>query len=98
MSIRDRQWICCLQGLSPILVMMNGYRTRRLRQSLLGFGGAVIGLVVVLVGVLREVFVSIDVGRSDNRRLHDSDLSGQLNHSTGRLDSGLDAYGWYDRD
>ena len=77
---------------------MNVYGKARLGQSLLTVGGVVVALVVALLGTLREVFASVDVERNDDRRLHDSDLSGQLNHRTGRLDSGLDPYGWYDRD
>ncbi len=77
---------------------MNVYGKARLGQSLLTVGGVVIALVVALLGTLREVFAAVDVELNDDRRIHDSDLSGQLNHRTGRLDSGLDPYGWYDRD
>ena len=48
-----------------------------------------------IVGVLAS---SQDEGESKERRLHDSDLSGELNHRTGRLDAGNDPYGWYDED
>jgi len=34
----------------------------------------------------------------DKRNLFDSDLIGELNHRTGRLDAGHDPYGWYDED
>ena len=34
----------------------------------------------------------------DKRNLCDSDLIGELNHRTGRLDAGHDPYGWYDKD
>jgi len=33
-----------------------------------------------------------------DRQLHDSDLIGEYNHRTGRLDAGNDPYGWYDED
>jgi hypothetical protein len=36
--------------------------------------------------------------RDDDRQLHDSDLIGEYNHRTGRLDAGNDPYGWYDED
>jgi hypothetical protein len=36
--------------------------------------------------------------RDDDRKLHDSDLIGEYNHRTGRLDAGNDPYGWYDED
>jgi len=54
------------------------------------------GLVVAVFHLLFELFVSPDVQHDDERRLHDSDLSGELNHRTGRLDAGTDPYGWYD--
>ena len=54
------------------------------------------GLAMALLGVLRELFVSTDIRHDEQRRLHDSDLSGELNHRTGRLDAGTDPYGWYD--
>lgn len=54
------------------------------------------GLTTVVLGVLRELFVSTEIRQDEERRLHDSDLSGELNHRTGRLDAGTDPYGWYD--
>ncbi len=36
--------------------------------------------------------------REHQRQLHDSDLVGEHNHRTGRLDAGNDPYGWYDED
>lgn len=36
--------------------------------------------------------------RDHDRQLHDSDLIGEYNHRTGRLDAGNDPYGWYDED
>lgn len=56
----------------------------------------VVGLSTALLCVLRELFVSTEIRHDEERRLHDSDLSGELNHRTGRLDAGTDPYGWYD--
>ena len=67
-------------------------------QLLLRIGGIAAGLVFALLATLRDLFASVDVEQDDDRQLHDSDLSGELNHRTGRLDSGTDPYGWYDRD
>jgi len=36
--------------------------------------------------------------RDDDRQLHDSDLIGEYNHRTGRLDAGNDPCGWYNED
>ena len=58
-------------------------------------GALAVGLVA-LFGVLRELLVSPEIRHDEERRLHDSDLSGELNHRTGRLDAGTDPYGWYD--
>ncbi|MCP4935066.1 MAG: hypothetical protein GY927_12890 [bacterium] len=57
-----------------------------------------VGLAIAMLGVLRELFVSAEIQNDEERRLHDSDLSGELNHRTGRLDAGTDPYGWYDED
>jgi|TARA_R110002072_G_scaffold35257_3_gene104569 hypothetical protein len=59
-------------------------------------GALAVGLVVALFGVLRELLVSPEIRHDEERRLHDSDLSGELNHRTGRFDAGTDPYGWYD--
>ena len=81
-----------------MLVMMEGYRTLRIGQLLLEIGGITVGLVFALIATLRDLFSTVEVEQNEDRRLHDSDLSGELNHRTGRLDSGLDPYGWYDQD
>ena len=70
----------------------------RFLQLLSKLGGVAIGFVFALLGTARELFASADIEQNDDRQLHDSDLSGELNHRTGRLDSGTDPYGWYDRD
>ena len=59
-------------------------------------GALAVVLVVALFGVLRELLVSPEIRHDEERRLHDSDLSGELNHRTGRLDAGTDPYGWYE--
>jgi hypothetical protein len=59
-------------------------------------GGFAAGLALVTLEVLRELFVSIESQDGEQRRLHDSDHSGEHNHRTGRLDAGTDPYGWYD--
>jgi hypothetical protein len=57
-----------------------------------------VGLAMALLGVLREFFASTEIQHDEERRLHDSDLSGELNHRTGQMDAGTDPYGWYDED
>jgi hypothetical protein len=42
--------------------------------------------------------VSPDDDEPDDRQLHDTDLIGEYNHRTGRLDAGNDPCGWYDED
>ena len=81
-----------------MLDLMKGNRTLRIGRLLLKLGGVAVGFVFALLGTARELFASVDVEQDDDRQLHDSDLSGELNHRTGRLDSGTDPYGWYDRD
>ena len=81
-----------------MLGKMNGYRILRIGKLLLKVGGVAIGLLFALLATLRDLFSAVEAGQDEERRLHDSDLSGELNHRTGRLDSGLDPYGWYDQD
>ena len=81
-----------------MLDLVNGYRTLRIGQLLLKVGGVALGLVFALLATFRDMFASVKVEDNDDRQLHDSDLSGELNHRTGRLDSGTDPYGWDDRD
>ncbi|MFC1560494.1 hypothetical protein ACFL3W_00960 [Pseudomonadota bacterium] len=52
--------------------------------------------MIALLGVLREFFLSPEIRHDEEHRLHDSDLSGEFNHRTGRLDAETDPYGWYD--
>jgi len=81
-----------------MLELMNKHSISAIGQFTLKVGGIGVGLVVALLGAFRELFSSVEVESNDDRQLHDSDLSGELNHRTGRLDSGTDPYGWYDRD
>ena len=55
-----------------------------------------VGLAITLLDILRELFTSTEVRHDAERRLHDSDFSGEINHRTGRMDAGTDPYGWYD--
>jgi hypothetical protein len=57
---------------------------------------ASVGFAIAIYSMLLELFVSVETRHDDERRLHDSDLSGELNHRTGRLDAGTDPYGWYE--
>ncbi len=81
-----------------MLEMMNRYNVLRIGKLLLKIGGVAMGLMFALVATFRDMFASVEVEDNDDRQLHDSDLSGELNHRTGRLDSGTDPYGWYDED
>ncbi len=77
---------------------MKGNTTLQIGHLVRKLGGIAVGLLFALLGTVRELFASVDAENTDDRQLHDSDLSGELNHRTGRLDSGTDPYGWYDRD
>ena len=81
-----------------MLEAMKRYRILGIGHLLLKISGIAVGLVFSLLGILLDVIASVDIEQDDDRQLHDSDLSGELNHRTGRLDSGTDPYGWYDRD
>lgn len=74
----------------------NRERPAGLGLALRKVGVFTVGLAIALLGVLRDLFVSTETRQDEERRLHDSDLTGELNHRTGRLDAGTDPYGWYD--
>ncbi len=79
-------------------MIMNRHKILAVWQFVLKVGGITIGLAFALLSTLRSLFASVDTEHDYDRQLHDSDLSGELNHRTGRLDSGTDPFGWYDRD
>ena len=59
----------------------------------------VVAVGAVFVDLVRDLFVfSHDAGEPNGRQLHDSDLIGEYNHRTGRLDAGNDPDGWYEDD
>lgn len=58
---------------------------------------------LVFAGIKEMWRFGVDVVTStelqeDDRRLHDSDLVGEYNYRTGRLDAGTDPFGWYEPD
>lgn len=89
---------CFVGQRSPILDDMNRHKISAVGKLALGIGGVAVEVVAALFDAFKQVFAAGETESDDGRQLHDSDLSGQLNHRTGRLDSGTDPYGWYDRD
>ena len=81
-----------------MLDLMKGNRTLRIGRLLLKLGGVAVGFVFALLGTARELFASADTKHVDDRQLIDTDLIGEFNHRTGRLDAGNDPYGWYKED
>ena len=81
-----------------MLGMMSWNRRLRIGQPLLKIGGVTAGLVFALLDIFRELFAAVDVEHNDDRQLLDTDLIGEFNHRTGRLDAGNDPYGWYGDD
>ena len=62
-------------------------------------GRVALGAGQIVLDVFREAFASTPIEEEqDDRRIHDSDLVGEYNHRTSRLDAGTDPYGWYDED
>ena len=55
---------------------------------------AATGITATFIALVGESKIEPD----DDRRVQDSELSGELNYRTGRIDSGADPYGWYDGD
>ena len=81
-----------------MLEPMNKHSIWAIGEFTLKVGGIPTGLVVALLGAFRELFSSVEVEPNQGRRLHDSDFISESNHRTGRLDAGVDPYGWYDED
>ncbi|PLW83348.1 hypothetical protein CWI75_08100 [Kineobactrum sediminis] len=57
----------------------------------------VFSFIKAVWGFCVDVAASAEM-QEEERRLHDSDLVGDYNYRTGRLDAGADPFGWYERD
>jgi len=78
---------------------MKGNTTMRIGQLLLKLGGVAVGLVIALLGTLRDLFVSADTtDEEENDISAGAYRGGTLNYRTGKLDDGTDPYGWYGKD
>ena len=77
---------------------MKKHKISAVGKLMLGISGVAVGLVSALFGTFREMLSSAELETNHERQLHDSDLMGEYNHRTGRLDAGVDPYGWYDED
>jgi len=52
----------------------------------------------VTLDLVRDLLAAVPDNDRDERQLQDTDLIGEYNHRTDRLDAGNDPYGWYDED
>ena len=89
---------CFVGQRSPILDDMNRHKISAVGKLALGIGGVAVGIAAALFDAFRGVFASDNVKHNDDRQLLDTDLIGEFNHRTGRLDAGNDPYGWYGDD
>lgn len=71
---------------------------RRVDRMLQRVGRVAWAAGAVMLGLLRDLLVAVPDNDRDDRQLQDTDLIGEYNHRTGRLDAGNDPYGWYDED
>ena len=53
-------------------------------------------VATTLLGLLAAAPLRREEDEEDGRSLHDSDLAGEYNYRTQRLDAGTDPYGWYE--
>lgn len=52
-----------------------------------------------LLNACRELLIAAtEADQPKKRGSRESDLTGEYNYQTGRLDGGTDTYGWYERD
>ena len=79
-----------------MLITMNKYRTLRTYRLLLRVGGAIIGLVLAVITILRELLAAANLQTQDDRSIQNSDLIGDYNFRTQQFDSGTDPSGWYE--
>lgn len=77
-------------------ISKSGKQTPTYVLNLRKVGGVAVVLILAVLDILRELFASTEGQAKEERRFHDSDLSGELNHRTGRLDAGTDPLGWYE--
>ena len=77
---------------------MNRHKLSAVGKLALGIGSVAAGFGAALFGAFRGLFASVDVEHRDDRQPLDTDLIGEFNHRTGRLDAGNDPYGWYGDD
>jgi hypothetical protein len=77
---------------------MNANRTSNFLTLLIKVGSIFVGFGLVLFNTFWELLTSLEIERHDDRQLLDTDLIGEYNHRTGRLDAGNDPYGWYGDD
>ena len=72
-------------------------KTKKLLRNVGSLG---IAAAMALFGVLREMLSLLTGGEEKINELgpHESDVTGEYNYRTGRLDDGTDPYGWYEQD
>ncbi len=70
------------------------------KKLLRNFGSIGIAAAIALCGVVREALALLTGGEEKINEFgpHESDVTGEYNYRTGRLDDGTDPYGWYERD
>lgn len=52
----------------------------------------------MVVSLVRDVLAAAPDNNNNERQLQDTDVIGEYNYRTGRLDAGNDPYGWYEED
>ena len=61
-------------------------------------GGVAWAAGAVIMSLVRDVLAAAPDNNNNQRQLQDTDVIGEYNYRTGRLDAGNDPYGWYDED
>ncbi len=61
-------------------------------------GGVAWAAGAVILNLVRDVLAAAPDNDHNKRQLQDTDVIGEYNYRTGRLDAGNDPYGWYDED
>ncbi len=63
-------------------------------------GILVVAAATAIVGVVREALALLTSGedKTNELRPNESEVTGEYNYRTGRLDDGTDPYGWYEQD
>jgi hypothetical protein len=69
-------------------------------RSWRNLGSLAVAAAIAVIGLAREALTLLMGGQENANELrpNESEVTGEYNYRTGRLDDGTDPYGWYEPD